>query len=363
MTGTTRIRVAVLGATGYVGGELLRLLAGHGQVEVTLATSARYAGRRAREVFPALGAAGDRVLTPLSADDPDAAAGDAGRVREAADVVLSALPHARSARVLGAMAAAGLKVIDLSADFRLPDPDLYARVYGVAHPHPELAARAVYGLVELQRERIAKADLVAVPGCYPTATLLALVPLLSGGFADLGVGVVVDAKSGVSGAGREARTDSLFCEAAGGVRPYAVGAHRHQAEMACHAEGLGGRAVEVFFTPQVVPMSRGILACVYARLAPGKTADPKALRAHFADVYAGSPFVEVLPAGTWPETRWVTGTNRAALGVTMTPSGQVAALCAIDNLVKGAAGQAVQCLNLMLGLPETTGLPAVGGPA
>jgi N-acetyl-gamma-glutamyl-phosphate reductase len=365
MNGTTRIRVAVLGATGYVGGELLRLLAGHGGAQVTLATSVRHAGRRAAEVFPALGPAGDLPLTALAvdADDRQGLADSARRVREAADVVLSALPHARSAAVLGAMAAAGLRVIDLSADFRLPDPELYARVYGAAHPHPELAARAVYGLVELQRERIAKADLVAVPGCYPTATLLALAPLLTGGFADVGAGVVADCKSGVSGSGREVKTDSLFCEVAGGVRPYAVGVHRHQAEMACHAESLGGRAVEVFFTPQVVPMARGILACVYARLAEGRNADPEALRAHYADVYAGSPFVEVLPAGTWPQTRWVTGTNRAALGVTVTPSGQVAALCAIDNLVKGAAGQAVQCFNLMLGLPEATGLPLVGGPA
>jgi len=357
MSGTTQTRVAVLGATGYVGGELLRLLAGHGHVTVTCATSVRHAGDRARDVFPALGPAGDVTLTALAANPADAAR----EVRERADVVLSALPHARSAGVLGPMVAAGLKVLDLSADHRLPDPDLYARTYGVAHPHPELAARAVYGLVEWQRDRIAKADLVAVPGCYPTATLLALLPLLTGGFAD--PEVVADCKSGVSGAGREAKTESLFSEVAGGVRPYAVGVHRHQAEMTFHAAALGGRPVEVFFTPQVVPMSRGILASVYARLPKRKAADADALRAHFITTYAGSPFVEVLPAGAWPETRWVTGTNRAALGVTVTPGGQVAALCAIDNLVKGAAGQAIQCLNLMLGLPEATGLPSVGGPA
>lgn len=346
-----RTRVAVLGATGYVGGELLRLLAGHDGVTVTLATSVRHAGKRAGEVFPALGPAGELPLTKL---DPET-------VREAADVVLSALPHATSADVLGDLVGTGLRVVDLSADYRLPDPDLYARTYGVPHPHPDLAREAVYGLVEFARERIAKAPLVAVPGCYPTAALLALVPLLSGGFADPAAGVVVDAKSGASGAGREARTAGLFCEVAQGVRPYGVGAHRHQPEMALHAAALGGRSVDVFFTPQVVPMARGILACVYARLPEGARADAGALHAHLAETYAGSPFVAVLPPGQWPETRWVAGTNRAALGATVVPdTGRVAALCAIDNLVKGAAGQAVQCLNLMLGLPEDTGLPTVG---
>jgi len=253
-----------------------------------------------------------------------------------------------------------VKVVDLSADHRLPDPALYAATYGVPHPHPELAREAVYGLVEFARERIAKARLVGVPGCYPTATLLALVPLLTGGFADPAAGVVVDAKSGVSGAGREAKTANLFCEATASVRPYGVGVHRHQPEMAFHAGALGGREVAVFFTPQVVPMARGILACVYARLPAGSRADAGALQAHFEATFNGAPFVEVLPPGEWPETRRVTGTNRAAIGVTVTPSGQVAALCAIDNLVKGAAGQAIQCLNLMLGLPEATGLPTVG---
>jgi N-acetyl-gamma-glutamyl-phosphate reductase len=350
MTNMAKTRVAVLGATGYVGGELLRLLAGHDGVRVTHATSVRYAGRSVGEVFPGLAPAGDLVLAELA---PDRVAGEA-------DVVLSALPHARSATVLGELIQAGVKVVDLSADHRFPDPDLYAATYGAPHPHRELAREAVYGLVEFARERIAKARLVGVPGCYPTAALLALVPLLTGGFADPAAGVVVDAKSGLSGAGREAKTESLFCEAAASVRPYGVGAHRHQPEMAFHAAALGGRDVTVFFTPQVVPMARGILASVYARLPAGAAADPDALRDHFAATYAGSAFVEVLPAGAWPETRRVTGTNRAALGVTATPTGQVAALCAIDNLVKGAAGQAIQCLNLMLGLPEETGLPTVG---
>jgi len=354
MKPNAKARVAVLGATGYVGGELLRLLAGHDGVTLTAATSVQHVGRRVGDVFPALAAAGDLPLTAL---DPAA-------VAEAADVVLSALPHARSAAVVAEILAAGRPVLDLSADHRLPDTDLYARVYGVPHPHPERAQEAVYGLVEFHREAIAKARLVGVPGCYPTATLLALVPLLTGGFADPAAGVVVDAKSGVSGAGREARTESLFCEVAPGVRPYGVGTHRHQAEMAFHAGILGGAPVDVLFTPQVVPMGRGILSAVYARPPAGTRPDVEAVRAHFAATYAGSPFVEVLPAGVWPETRWVAGTNRALIAVTTAPGGgHVAALCAIDNLVKGAAGQAIQCLNLMLGLDEATGLPRVGSVA
>jgi len=353
MNQKTQTRAAVLGATGYVGGELLRLLAGHPDVRVTHATSERQAGRKANEVFPALGQAGALTLEALNPE----------RVRAEADVVLAALPHGRSGPVVGALLDAGLTVIDLGADHRFPDPEIYASVYGHHHPRPDLALRAVYGLVEFARDRIAKAPLVAVPGCYPTAALLALLPLLTRGLIDPADGVVVDAKSGVSGAGREARTESLYGEVAGGVRPYKVGAHRHQPEMALHAEALSGRAVAVLFVPQVVPMARGILASVYGRLAPGVAPDAAALRERVAEVYAGSPFVEVLPVGQWPETRWVTGTNRAVLGIGAdAATGKVVAMCAIDNLVKGAAGQAVQCLNLKLGLPETTGLPTVGSP-
>lgn len=347
-------RAAVLGATGYVGGELLRLLAAHPRVRVTHATSERRAGQRVGEVFPALGAAGNLTLEAL----------DPARVRAEADVVLAALPHGASGPVAGALVEAGLPVIDLGADHRFPDPEAYAAAYGHHHPRPDLAAQAVYGLVEFARDRIAKASLVGVPGCYPTATLLALLPLLTKGLIDPADGVVVDAKSGVSGAGREARTESLFSEVAGGVRPYKVGAHRHQPEMALHAEALSGHPTSILFVPQVVPMSRGLLAAVYGRLAEGVEPDAEALRARVAEVYAEAPFVEVLPSGGWPETRWVTGTNRAVLGLGVDEATRrVISLCAIDNLGKGAAGQAVQCLNLMLGLPETTGLPAVGAVA
>ncbi|MBI5136770.1 MAG: N-acetyl-gamma-glutamyl-phosphate reductase [Nitrospirae bacterium] len=345
-------RVAVLGATGYVGGQLLAILAGHPAARVTVATTVRHAGQTLADVHPALAPLGHLPLEAL----------DTAAIADRADVVLSALPHGESAAVLGELVDAGLMVADLSADYRFADPAAYAAAYGHPHPRPDLAARAVYGLVEFNRAAIRASRLVGVPGCYPTATLLALLPALQGGLIDPAQGVVVDAKSGISGAGRDAKTQNLFCEVDGGVRAYNVGTHRHQPEMAFQAAALGGRAVPVFFTPQVVPMSRGILASVYARLAPGVTeAD---LRAAYHKAYAGTPFGQVLPEGSFPNTRQVAGTNRFAVGITADrETGQAALLCVIDNLVKGAAGQAIQCMNLMLGLPEETGLPVMGGVA
>lgn len=347
-------RIAILGATGYVGGQLAALLATHPHVRISAATSVRYAGQRLNDVYPALGDAASIELTEL----------DPAHVADEADVVMSALPHGQSAAVLDNLAQRGLPVLDLSADYRFPDPGVYQAAYGQEHPCPDLARTAVYGLPEFDRKRIRGAALVGVPGCYPTATLLALVPLLKGGFADPDAGVVVDAKSGISGAGREAKTANLFCEAAGAVRAYNVGAHRHQPEMAFHAAVFGGRPVSIFFTPQVVPMSRGILASVYVTPAPKKKTSLEQVHAHFTGTYEGSPFARVLPLGSFPDTRQVAGTNRFAIGLAGDPErGPLVALCAIDNLIKGAAGQAVQCLNLMLGHPEETGLPLIGSVA
>ncbi|MDH4228760.1 MAG: N-acetyl-gamma-glutamyl-phosphate reductase [Nitrospirota bacterium] len=347
-------RIAVLGASGYVGGGLLALLAGHPQVRVTLATSVRFVGSRAVDVFPALGPAGD---IPLTALDAEAAADEA-------DIIMSALPHGESAAILGKVVRAGARVIDLSADYRFSDPDVYRAAYGHPHPCPELAAEAVYGLVEFERARIADARLVGVPGCYPTATLLALLPLLTGGFVKPSAGVIVDAKSGISGAGREARTENLFCEVDGGVRAYAVGCHRHQPEMRFHAERIGGSGLDLFFTPQVVPMARGILASVYVRPADSWRVDLEQVRGHFAKTYAESPFSRLLPEGVFPNTRHVSATNGFHVALAGSESDRrLVALCAIDNLIKGAAGQAVQCLNVMLGLPEQTALTTIGSVA
>ena len=351
MTNTATTRVAVLGATGYVGGQLLALLAGHNHVQVTVATSVRHAGKLACELHPSLGPAGALQLTTL----------DTKTVAEQADLVLSALPHGASAKVLGELAQAGLPIVDLSADYRFTDPAAYAQAYGTDHPCPELARTAVYGLPEFNRKQIAGAKLVGVPGCYPTATLLALLPLLTGGFVKQSAGVIVDAKSGISGAGREASEAKLFAEVAEGVRAYNVGCHRHQPEMTFHANAIGGMEVDIFFTPQVVPMSRGILASVYVRIADGVDASLDKVAAHYKKTYADSPFGTVLEDGYFPNTRNVTHTNRFEVGLAGGPQAErLVALCAIDNLVKGAAGQAIQCMNLMLGHPEATGLPTVG---
>ncbi|MDH5527673.1 MAG: N-acetyl-gamma-glutamyl-phosphate reductase [Nitrospirota bacterium] len=348
------IPIAVLGASGYVGGQLLTLLANHPQVRIAAATANRQAGQRAVDIFPALGSFGN---IPLSTLDPHT-------VAQEAEIVLSALPHGESAQVLGDIARAGARVIDLSADYRFSNPKVYASTYGHAHPCPDLAESAVYGLVEFERERIPGAHIVGVPGCYPTATLLALLPLLTGGFTKLSAGVIVDAKSGVSGAGRDAKTDNLFCEVDGGVRAYNVGRHRHQPEMRFHAEriGLAGAGqIDLFFTPQVVPMSRGILASVYVRPKDGFVVDLDLVRSHFEKTYADSPFGTVLPEGSFPNTRQVTGTNRFQVALAGgEEERRLVALCAIDNLIKGAAGQGIQCMNLMLGLPEMTALPLVG---
>ena len=347
---THTTRVAVLGATGYVGGQLLALLADHPAVTITIATTVRYAGQSLADVYPALAPLGDLPLTTL----------DVATIAERADLVLSALPHGQSAQVLGEIADAGCRVIDLSADYRFDDPATYESAYHQPHPRPELAKNAIYGLVEHNRERIAGADLIGVPGCYPTATLLALLPALNANLLDVDHGIVVDAKSGISGAGRDAKTANLFCEVDGGTRAYNVGMHRHQPEMAFQAAHLSGSTPSILFTPQVVPMARGILSCVYGRLAPG--ADLATLRACYHTTYDDSPFGQVLPEGSYPTTKQVAGTNRFAIGIGGSDnSGQVVIMAVIDNLIKGAAGQAVQCMNLMLGLPEETALPTMGG--
>jgi N-acetyl-gamma-glutamyl-phosphate reductase len=329
------IRAAVIGASGYTGAELVRLLLGHPGVELAGLYARASAGRPIAEALPQLAGVVDRVLEPV---DPDA-------IAAGCDVAFAALPHGESAPVVAALVARGVPVLDLSADLRLADPDAHRTWYG-ADPEPELRARAVYGLPERHRDALRGARLVAVPGCYPTAAILAVAPLL-----DLVDGpLVVDAKSGVTGAGRTPTAATHFPEVAEGIRPYKVaGTHRHTAEM---EQELGLR---VTFTPHLVPMSRGILACVYAR--PRAPADVHAV---LARAYAGEPFVTVLPAGAVPDTAHVRGSNRVHVAVHVDRRADViVAMAAIDNLVKGAAGQAVQCMNLALGLPETAGLGAV----
>ena len=333
-------RVAVLGATGYTGVELLRLLSRHPHVTLTLLSSEQYRDRPVADVYPFLAGVVDRVL---GAPDPAAVA------REA-DVAFAALPHGASAAVVADLVARGVRVIDLSADFRLRDAAVYARWYA-EHPAPALLADAVYGLPELYRERLRSARLIANPGCYPTGALLGLVPLARAGL--LTEPVVIDAKSGTTGAGRGAKVEQLFAEVNENFRPYAIGAHRHGPEIEQELRAAGATAPPLF-VPHLLPVSRGILSTMYVQ-----ASDAPPLDALFSRAYAHEPFVVLHGDGAPPELREVRGTNRCAIGWRYdAATGRAIVVTAIDNLGKGAAGQAVQCLNVMLGLAETVGLEA-----
>jgi N-acetyl-gamma-glutamyl-phosphate reductase len=338
-----KVAVAILGASGYTGAELARLLVRHPQAEITALTAGRKVGRRLGEVFPHLAGAGLPDLVSIDAADWDAA-----------EVAFCCLPHGTAQDVVAGLPR-HLKVIDLSADFRCADASLYGRWYGQAHRAPELLKEAVYGLTEVARDAVSKARLVANPGCYPTAALLPLIPLLEAGLIDARE-IVIDAKSGVSGAGRAAKESALYAGVAEGVQAYGVAAHRHTPEIEQELSGAaGGGPVTVSFTPHLVPMNRGILATIYVRLAPGAAADD--LGAALRRRYSGEPFIRVVAAGEAPSTRHVRGSNGCLIGVFADRlTGRAIVLSVIDNLVKGASGQAVQNMNVMCGLAETAGL-------
>lgn len=348
-----QVRVAIVGASGYTGAELCRLLAGHPRVTITSVSARRAAGQRLGDVFPHL-----RGITGLDlavdAFDPD-------RVAREADLAFLALPHGESALVVAGLRERGLRVLDLSADFRLHDPAAWAQWYGggeLGHPAAGLLAGAVYGLPERHRAALRGAELVAVPGCYPTASVLAIAPLLERGLVRA-TGLVIDAKSGASGVGRTPGLPSHFPEMAEGLRPYKVGgSHRHTPEIEQELALAAGVDVTVLFTPHLVPMTRGILACVYAE-PTDPTRPAGAYREALALAYAGEPFVDVLPPGAVPDTAHVRGSNRIHVTAVYDPrSRRVLAMSALDNLIKGASGQAVQCMNLACGLSETLGLGA-----
>jgi N-acetyl-gamma-glutamyl-phosphate reductase len=340
--------VGVLGASGYAGAELLRLLARHPDLHVAWAAGDASAGQPLVSRYPGLRSAYGN-LAFCSVDEG---------LAKGADLLFCALPHGRAAEIAPrAVAAAGV-VVDLSADFRLRDPDAYPTWYGAEHPCPDELGAWPYGLPELHRDELRGATRVAVPGCYPTAALLALAPLVAAGLVATD-GIVVDAKSGLSGAGRSLTDANLFVQANENVAPYKVGSHRHTPEIEQELALAAGAPVTVTFTPHLVPASRGILATCYATLAP--TAGDEELAACYAAAYGAEPFVDLLqPGGGWPATRAVATTNRAQVAAAADRrAGRVVAAAAIDNLVKGAAGQAVQCANLALGLPETAGLDLV----
>jgi N-acetyl-gamma-glutamyl-phosphate reductase len=340
--GDNQIRIGVLGASGYTGAELLRLLSRHPAADIRLLSAERSAGKSIGAVFPHL--AGLDLPRLIHIDDAD---------WSALDLVYCALPHGTAQQVVAGLPRQ-LKIVDLSADFRLMDPTLYAEWYGHEHHAPALQREAVYGLTEIDREAIRGTRLCANPGCYPTAALLPLVPLLAAGLIEP-EDIIIDAKSGVSGAGRAVKEASLFAEVSEGIHAYGIAGHRHAPEI---EQGLGqaaGRPITVTFTPHLVPMNRGILATTYVKLAPGESAEE--LRRALAERYAEEPFVTVLPTGTAPATRHVRGSNLCLVGVVADRvKGRAILVSAIDNLVKGAAGQAVQNMNVMMGLAETLGL-------
>ena len=339
-------RAAVIGASGYTGVELLRLLHGHPEIEVGTLTADSNAGARVADLYPSLAAGyGDTVYAPT---DPSALAGY--------DVVFLGLPHGQSQQMAGALVDTVGHVVDLGADFRLPPAD-YECWYGEAHTAPELISRFAFGMPELYRDQIVAAQHVASPGCYPTAASLALAPLVAHGLVEP-TGIVVNAVSGVSGAGRGLKTTSLFSEVDENVTAYGLLTHRHTAEMEQALTHAGDTAVQVLFTPHLVPMIRGILATCYARPATSGL-NTESLLATYREFYADEPFVVVTDGS--PATKAATGSNTVHVSVRYDDrTGTVLALGALDNLVKGASGQAVQNANLLLGLPETTGLPTIG---
>jgi N-acetyl-gamma-glutamyl-phosphate reductase len=342
------IRVGIYGATGYTGYELVKLLGSHPESEIVFATSRSSAGQRMSDLYPC--PYDVRFVAPEEAD------------LSTVDVVYTCLPHGEAMGAVRDAWQAGVRAIDLSADFRLRDVDLYQQWYKVEHVAPELLDEAVYGLVEVYRDRIAGARLVASPGCYPTSALLALYPLVKGGH--LGDGrIIVDSKSGVSGAGRKLSLTTHFCEVNESFKPYSIGrAHRHTSELDQELAAWGVADLNVTFAPHLLPVSRGILSTIYVTLEPGWSV--QRLVELYNEVYAGEPFVHVLPAGTLASLAYVTHTNRCALSFAAAGGASAAArgndfiiVSTIDNLVKGASGQAVQSMNVMYGLDETTGLP------
>jgi N-acetyl-gamma-glutamyl-phosphate reductase len=346
----SKAKIAILGASGYTGSELVRLLLRHPRVAISVLTADRKAGQSMASVFPQF--APFDLPDLVSIESVDWAKADI-------DLVFCALPHGTTQTVIADILAKrpDIKIVDLSADFRLADGEAYAYWYGHAHQAPELQAEAVYGMVELHRKDIKKARLVANPGCYTTGAILPVVPLLKKKVIQPD-GIVVDSKSGVSGAGRGAKEANLFTEVSEGFHAYGVGHHRHVAELDQEYAKAVGRAVVPSFTPHLVPMNRGILSTIYVTLRKGKTVED--IHAALVAAYGKEPFVHVLPLGQYPQTRHVRGSNMVMIGVVKDrPEGRAIVISALDNLVKGASGQAVQNMNIVLGFPETTGLEQI----
>lgn len=340
-------RVGLVGVTGYTGMELTRILLDHPGLQLTQVTSRKEAGQPLRKIYP--------FLQGTELGDLEITAPDSSYLAENCDLVFLAVPHGTAMEMAAELREKGARVVDLSADFRLRDREVYESWYGVTHTREALLPEAVYGLPELYAEKIAGASLVANPGCYPTSAILALYPALLAGLISAD-DLVIDSKSGTTGAGRKAAVGTLFCEVSDTFRAYNLTKHRHTPEIEQELGLAAGRELRLSFNTHLLPINRGILTTAYAKLAPG--AGPEEIRACYERFYAGKKWVRLLPAGTLPETRWVRGTNFCDIGLVTDPrTDRLIALSAIDNLCRGASGQAVANANLMLGLAEDEGLP------
>jgi N-acetyl-gamma-glutamyl-phosphate reductase len=340
-------KVAVIGASGYSGEELVRLLLWHPYVELTAVTSRQYAGQALAAVFPRF--AHNATARTLYFTEPKAEL-----LATQAEIVFLALPHGVAAEYAAPLLQAGCRIIDLSADFRVKSPDVYKEFYGHEHPAPQLLNNAVYGLPEIYRSRIRDAALIASPGCYPTSILLPTIPLLKAGLIDPS-NVIADSLSGVSGAGRKVELDYLFVECNESVRPYGLPKHRHLSEIEQELSLASNQRVIIQFTPHLIPVSRGILTTLY--LSPGPGVDSDKLARTYDEAYGKEPFVRLLGNTALPDTKNVVGTNVLEIAWRLDPrTSRLIVMSAEDNLVKGASGQAVQSMNLMCGFPETAGL-------
>lgn len=338
------LKVGIIGASGYTGAELARLLCNHPNAQITVATSRQYQGKALADIFPSLRKKVHIICENLPVQEL------AGK----ADFFFTAVPHKTAMDIVPQLLAAGKKVVDLSADFRIRDIDVYEQWYQ-PHSSPEFLQEAVYGLPELYREQITSTKLVANPGCYPTSVILGLAPLLQAGILETNT-IIADSKSGTSGAGRAAQTGTLFCEVHDGFRPYKVGrAHRHTPEIEQELSALGKEEITVSFTPHLLPISRGILSTIYATLA--KSMNVAQLLELYENFFMDEPFVRILPEDVFPATQQVRGSNYCDISVKVDPlTNRVIVMSAIDNVVKGASGQAIQNMNLMNNFDETNGL-------
>lgn len=333
---------------GYTAAELLRLMAGHDQARAVCIFSTENIGRPITEVYPQLTGFTDLVCQATDLD----------LIKQECDAVFLALPHGLSVPVVKELIEAGVKCIDLGADFRLKDAAIYEKYYEKVHEAPEMLKDAVYGLPELYRDKISQAMVIANPGCFPTSAILPLAPLLQEGLVEP-EGIIVDSKSGVSGAGKGLRSTSMFCEVNEGVRAYGVGTHRHGPEIAQELSFAAGQKVKMIFTPHLVPMNRGILTTSYSRLRPGVKAEQ--IREALAAKYRDEFFIRIMAPGNMPSTRWVYGSNFLDIGIYADDeSGNVILVSALDNLTKGASGQAIQNFNIMMGIDEGKGLKLAG---